>query len=76
MSVLTTAAKTDDKRGGGMVRAKTTQDTDGLQEWRFLSAGTFDFMGQGEIVTTTTESTTPSDTHDDISDNNDDIDMV
>ena len=33
-------------------------------------------MGQGEIATTATESTTPIDTRDDISDNDDDLDMV
>ena len=36
----------------------------------------FGVLGQGEIATTATESTIPIDTHDDISDNNDDIDMI
>ena len=78
MSMLTTAARTNDKRGGGIVRANATQaDPDGWQEWKnTFRRALFGVMDQGEIATTVKESTTPINIHDDISDNSDDSDDV
>ena len=77
MSMLTTAAKTNDKRGGCIVRANATQaDPDGWQEWKnTFWLALFGVTGQGKIATTAAESTTPSDVHDD-TDHSDDIDDI
>ena len=63
MSMLTTAAMTNDERGGGTVRAITTQaDPDGWREWKnTFRQALFGVADQGEIAKTATESTTQSD---------------